>query len=383
MVELRLILLGVGALVIVAIWVWGSVSRARAERAARRAEAEAAAASAGYTDAEAVDTDAFGPALEADAPFDPDLEHADTVVLAPLSAADERRPQIDPPIITLDDLPDDITRVELSPMPTRSPEVPVVEPVRTKPPVLKPLNKILGSPTVCGMRPTPPPARPATPSPPPQAAVRPTPVAPPAADEPLEGAAPSAPTKVERPVRPVGRPVAAPAPTPQVAPGRPASPAQALPPANDPPPDRRQRIVSVRLVMLSGRLATGEQLAQAFRAEQLAYGRYKIFHRMDDHEQPLFSVASLVEPGSFDPDTMATERYLGVSMFAVFPGPRPAPEVFDELVATGRRLAARLGAALQDDTGQSLVGQRLVAVREDLVRFESVATAARTGRRPD
>ena len=135
--------------------------------------------------------------------------------------------------------------------------------------------------------------------------------------------------------------------------------------------------------MLSGRLATGEQLAQAFRAEQLDYGRYRIFHRLGEGERPIFSVASLVEPGSFDPDTMASERYLGVSMFAVFPGPVAAPQAFDELVATGRRLAERLGAVLQDDMGQSLTGQRLQTLRDELMNFESLATLARSGRRPD
>jgi cell division protein ZipA len=161
-------------------------------------------------------------------------------------------------------------------------------------------------------------------------------------------------------------------------------------PANDPPvvadtetkSDRMQRIMAVRLVMLSGRLASGEQLAQAFRAERLDYGRYRIFHRMAEGERPIFSVASLVEPGSFDPDLMATERYLGVSMFAVFPGPIPAPQAFDELIATGRRLADRLGAVLQDDTGHSLTGQRLLSLREELVSFENLVSMARPGRRP-
>ena len=160
------------------------------------------------------------------------------------------------------------------------------------------------------------------------------------------------------------------------------------PPANDPPPetppersDRLQRIVAVRLVMLSGRLASGEQLAQAFRAERLEYGRYRIFHRMGEGDRPVFSVASLVEPGSFDPDVMGTERYLGVSMFAVFPGPMSAPLAFDELVATGRRLAERLGAMLQDDAGHSLTGQRLVTMREELVSFENLAQRVRPGRR--
>ena len=58
-----------------------------------------------------------------------------------------------------------------------------------------------------------------------------------------------------------------------------------------------------------------------------------------------------------------------------------APLAFDELVATGRRLAERLGAMLQDDAGHSLTGQRLVTMREELVSFENLAQRVRPGRR--
>jgi len=381
MAELRLILLGAGVLIILGIWAWGRWSTYRANRAAAAAAAAALAAEQGYTDAEPADGDErFGPARDAPLPFDADDEYADTTVLSP---ADIRRPPIDPPIITISDLPDDVNQVELSTPPAAAPAVPVLDTPRPAPPVLEPLGKIMASGARPGMRPTPPP-RNAMPWPPPSAT---PPPAPPAAETPVAPVTPP-PVTPARAVPPVRETRASrPAPPPVVnAPVPPPAPAAApspVAPANDAKPDRQQRIIAVRLVMLSGRLASGEQLVQAFRAEQLDYGRYRIFHRMVDGDRPLFSVASLVEPGSFDPDTMATERYLGVSLFAVFPGPRPAPEAFDELIATGRRLANRLGAALQDDMGQSLTGARLIALREELVNFESALSATRSGRRPD
>jgi len=381
MAELRLILLGAGVLIILGIWAWGRWSTYRANRAAAAAAAAALAAEQGYTDAEPADGDErFGPARDAPLPFDADDEYADTTVLSP---ADIRRPPIDPPIITISDLPDDVNQVELSTPPAAAPAVPVLDTPRPAPPVLEPLGKIMASGARPGMRPTPPP-RNAMSWPPPSAT---PPPAPPAAETPVAPVTPP-PVTPARAVPPVRETRASrPAPPPVVnAPVPPPAPAAApspVAPANDAKPDRQQRIIAARLVMLSGRLASGEQLAQAFRAEQLEYGRYRIFHRMVDGDRPLFSVASLVEPGSFDPDTMATERYLGVSLFAVFPGPRSAPEAFDELIATGRRLANRLGAALQDDMGQSLTGARLITLRDELVNFESALSATRPGRRPD
>jgi cell division protein ZipA len=358
MAELRWILLAVGVGVILGIWIWGRFMAYRTARAERAAAAAALQAELGYSEAEPADGDTpFGPASRDAVPFDPDSEFAETTVLPPVAAQDRRLVPQDPPIITIQDLPDDMDSVELSSSRTAGPSIPVIEPLRPTPPTLE---KAVTPPPRPTPKPAMAPARNAMPWPPPGA----TPAAPP----------PRA-TVVEPPV--VAAPVSAPLPTPP-------------PPANDPPPaaeaetksDRLQRILAVRLVMLSGRLASGEQLAQAFRAERLEYGRYRIFHRMADGERPIFSVASLVEPGSFDPDLMVTERYLGVSMFAVFPGPIPAPQAFDELIATGRRLADRLGAVLQDDTGHSLTGQRLLALREELVSFESLVSMARTGRRP-
>ena len=362
MAELRWILLAVGVGVILGIWIWGRFMAYRTARAERAAAAAELQAERGYSDAEPVDgEEPFGPAIGDDPPFDPDSEFAQTTVLPPVAAQDRRLVPQDPPIITIQDLPDDMDSVELSTVRPAPASIPVIEPLRPTPPTLE---KAVTPPPRPTPKPSMPPPRNAMPWPPPGA----TPAAPP----------PAAPPKaavVEPPV--VATPVSPPMPTPP-------APANDPPPAAEPEPksDRLQRIMAVRLVMLSGRLASGEQLAQAFRAERLEYGRYRIFHRMAEGERPIFSVASLVEPGSFDPDLMVTERYLGVSMFAVFPGPMPAPQAFDELIATGRRLADRLGAVLQDDTGHSLTGQRILALREELVSFENLVTMARTGRRP-
>ena len=144
--------------------------------------------------------------------------------------------------------------------------------------------------------------------------------------------------------------------------------------------DRLKAIGGGRLIAGHDRKIDGAQLKAAFAAERLVFGRYSIFHRLLDGDRPLYSVASLVEPGSFDPERMDAVHYPGISLFAVFPGPLPAPQAFDDLLATARRLADRLGGALQDDAGSSLTGQRVLSLREELVHFEHLASIGRTGR---
>ncbi|MBS0396446.1 MAG: cell division protein ZipA C-terminal FtsZ-binding domain-containing protein, partial [Proteobacteria bacterium] len=148
-------------------------------------------------------------------------------------------------------------------------------------------------------------------------------------------------------------------------------------PAPEPPP-RQQRIVAIRMIGERERRIDGAELKLALAAEGLEFGRYSIFHRLVPPGKAAFSVASLVEPGAFDVEVMEETRYPGVSLFAVFPGPLPAPQTFDEMLATARRLAERLGGLLQDDTGSSLTGQRVLSLREELVHFEHLLALSRT-----
>jgi cell division protein ZipA len=144
------------------------------------------------------------------------------------------------------------------------------------------------------------------------------------------------------------------------------------------PPSTHQRIVAIRLVAAGGERFEGAQLRAALEGEGLRFGKYSIFHRQRADGRAIYSIASLVEPGSFDPDRMATQRFPGVSMFAVFPGPVAAPEAFDELLATARRLADRLGGVLQDERGGALSAQRVLGIREELVSFQNLVTRVRS-----
>jgi cell division protein ZipA len=115
---------------------------------------------------------------------------------------------------------------------------------------------------------------------------------------------------------------------------------------------------------------SGAELRQALEAEGLVFGRYHIFHREVDDKQLLFSVASLIEPGSFELHEMSTLELPGVSLFAVLPGAVEGTHVVDELVACGRRLAGRLNGVLQDERRQPLTAVRVMELRDEVASFE-------------
>jgi cell division protein ZipA len=133
---------------------------------------------------------------------------------------------------------------------------------------------------------------------------------------------------------------------------------------------RAQRIVALRVVAPLPSRFEGSLLHEAVLAERFEFGRYEIFHRVDASGRPVMSLASLREPGTFDPATMAGAAYAGVALFAVLPGPLTAQQAFEELLVAARSLAARLGGHMQDERGVPLTAQRVVRLREEMLAFD-------------
>lgn len=155
------------------------------------------------------------------------------------------------------------------------------------------------------------------------------------------------------------------------------APRPAPPPRDASAPRQRQKIIALRVTAPAPERFEGAFLEEALRAEGFAFGRFGIFHRLDAAGRPILSLASLLEPGTFDPATMARCSYPGVALFAVLPGPVSAPQALEELVESGRYLAERLGGSLLDDRGAALSVQRIGQLREEVLDFERGHAASR------
>jgi cell division protein ZipA len=131
----------------------------------------------------------------------------------------------------------------------------------------------------------------------------------------------------------------------------------------------RRKILSLRLAISPQRLE-GAKLLESLLAESLQHGKYGIFHRLHTDGSIVFSVASMVEPGSFDLEKMSETLYAGVTMFTQLPGPVPGMHALNELVACARRLQANLGGTLQDERGVPLTVHRIERMRQEVREFE-------------
>ena len=139
-----------------------------------------------------------------------------------------------------------------------------------------------------------------------------------------------------------------------------------------------EKIVTLRLVAKNQGTLAGDELALSLRGIGMRHGKFGIFHRYegDDQRKTVFSAASLVEPGSFDLAKLKDQRFPGISLFMVLPGPMDAVEAFDLMMASARALAKALNAELLDETGSSLSIQRERYLREEIIQFQHGLTVA-------
>ena len=171
---------------------------------------------------------------------------------------------------------------------------------------------------------------------------------------------------VEDVVPPVEPPPRVEEPAPEPLPELPETAPDPIEPIVDWPPEEERKLLALRLVAPQQGRFSGRAVRQALAAEGFVLGKFSIFHKPDAENRARVSVASLTKPGTFDFDTMDTQRFTGLNIFAVLPGPRPPLKVFEELLGTARTLNERLEGALQDDRGGPLTPMRIASIREEL-----------------
>ena len=143
-----------------------------------------------------------------------------------------------------------------------------------------------------------------------------------------------------------------------------------------PKPIHLQKILTLRVCAVADMPWSGEDLALALSGSDLVHGRYGVFHRLHADGRSVFCVASLVEPGSFDPAQMPQQRFPGISLFAVLPGPLDPMPTLEALLETTRQLAQDLSGMMQDEFGQPLSPQRAGGLREEVAMFQQALQAS-------
>lgn len=135
-------------------------------------------------------------------------------------------------------------------------------------------------------------------------------------------------------------------------------------------PDRKiERIVTLFVAARTGRTLAGSDVVVAAEKAGLEFGDMGIFHRLASgkaDEGPVFSMANMVKPGSFDMSKLDTLQTPGVTLFMTLPGPLAALDAWEMLLPTAQRLAELLGASVLDEERNALGRQRVAHLRDEL-----------------
>lgn len=120
----------------------------------------------------------------------------------------------------------------------------------------------------------------------------------------------------------------------------------------------------------------GPAIVKAMNAVGLRYGDMKIFHHFGAGELrteiPLFSVASMVEPGYFDLEQVNKLSTPGLAMFLQLPGPLDGAVAFELFLNTAQRLAETLSADLYSAPKSLLDGVTIDKMRRQANPFPNV-----------
>ncbi|RDS86459.1 cell division protein ZipA [Dyella psychrodurans] len=151
------------------------------------------------------------------------------------------------------------------------------------------------------------------------------------------------------------------------------APAPRIPPRSDlgkrPTQVPVERIVSLFVVAREGHAFNGADLIVAAEKAGLEYGDMGIYHRLVDGKRelgPIFSVANMLKPGSFDLTRLDALRTPGLSFFMALPGPVAALDAWDAMLPTAQRLAELLDGQVLDEERNALGRQRIAHIRDEL-----------------
>mgnify|MGYP001190364653 CR=1 FL=1 len=149
--------------------------------------------------------------------------------------------------------------------------------------------------------------------------------------------------------------------------------------------DEFDRIVTLYVAAKAGRVLRGPDIVVAAEKAGLTYGYMNIFHRLvEGHPErgPIFSVANIRKPGSFDMDGIQTLETPAIAFFLTLPAPVSALDAWDAMLPTAQRMAELLDGVLLDESRNALGRQRIAGLRDEMRAWDREHQAPPVTRSP-
>jgi FtsZ-interacting cell division protein ZipA len=121
-----------------------------------------------------------------------------------------------------------------------------------------------------------------------------------------------------------------------------------------------------------GRTLSGEAVLNLFSDLDLTFAEGAGFYlKADagDMENPLFTVANMVTPGTFDPTIFVAETTPGLLLFTRLENDNTAWEKFSAIAETAEELAEQLDGVLCDEQNKAISASRMVEIQNEVAAF--------------
>ncbi|RRN57238.1 cell division protein ZipA [Pseudoxanthomonas sp. SGNA-20] len=133
------------------------------------------------------------------------------------------------------------------------------------------------------------------------------------------------------------------------------------------------KIVSLYVAARAGSVLRGEDIVVAAEKTGMVFGHMNVFHRLlEGHPDrgPVFSMASIIKPGSFDMANIRELETPAIAFFLTLPAPVPALDAWEKMLPTVQRMAELLDGVVLDENRNALGRQRIAHIRDELRAYD-------------
>ncbi|ADJ28342.1 cell division protein ZipA [Nitrosococcus watsonii] len=136
-----------------------------------------------------------------------------------------------------------------------------------------------------------------------------------------------------------------------------------------PQPAGPELVIVLTVIARGKSIFRGKDIVRVLEDKGLRHGEMNIYHAYSPGGRAIFSVANIMEPGSFDLEQIEHFSTMGLALFMRLPGPAGGFAAFDRMLEIARLLAEKLNGEVRDERRNILTAQALEQIRERILAF--------------